>query len=126
MVHQDRLALGVAALRSGAFKQGRGTLRDKYDEFCCLGVLTEIAIANGCVVQHHMDGDLGVWIYGGQGCVLPEPVQHWYGFDDADPELIDTKGLRLSAIRANDLLNLSFTEIADAFERTYATPEVTE
>lgn len=32
----------VAALRSGKYKQGCGRLRNKKNEFCCLGVLADI------------------------------------------------------------------------------------
>lgn len=33
----------VAALRSGEYKQGRRALRSVANEFCCLGVLCEVA-----------------------------------------------------------------------------------
>ena len=33
----------VEALRSGKYKQGRGVLRSLNDEFCCLGVLCDVA-----------------------------------------------------------------------------------
>ena len=32
----------VKALRSGEYKQGRGVLRSKEDEYCCLGVLCDV------------------------------------------------------------------------------------
>lgn len=32
----------IAALRSGAYKQGKGRLR-RGDSYCCLGVLCEVA-----------------------------------------------------------------------------------
>lgn len=35
----------VAALRSGKYKQGRGSLQTGEGEFCCLGVLCEISPA---------------------------------------------------------------------------------
>jgi hypothetical protein len=36
----------IAALRSGAYKQGREALRND-DEFCCLGVLCDVIDQNG-------------------------------------------------------------------------------
>lgn len=33
----------VAALRSEKYKQGIGLLRNRHDEYCCLGVLCELA-----------------------------------------------------------------------------------
>jgi hypothetical protein len=35
-------SLWVAALRSGKYKQGRGTLRNEQEQFCCLGVLCNL------------------------------------------------------------------------------------
>lgn len=35
--------LWVAALRSGKYKQGRTTLKNRDSEFCCLGVLCDIS-----------------------------------------------------------------------------------
>lgn len=35
--------LWVAALRSGKYKQGKGLLRNDKDEFCCWGVLCDLA-----------------------------------------------------------------------------------
>lgn len=32
----------IAALRTGEYKQGKGVLRDRDDNFCCLGVLCDI------------------------------------------------------------------------------------
>jgi hypothetical protein len=33
----------TAALRSGNYKQGAGALKNKNDEYCCLGVLCDIS-----------------------------------------------------------------------------------
>ncbi len=38
----EKLTQWLAALRSGAYKQGKGTLVNKGNEYCCLGVLCEI------------------------------------------------------------------------------------
>jgi hypothetical protein len=32
----------TAALRSGEYEQGRSTLRDREDRYCCLGVLCDV------------------------------------------------------------------------------------
>lgn len=37
----------VEALRSGKYTQGRGSLRSRDDEFCCLGVLCDITEPDG-------------------------------------------------------------------------------
>lgn len=51
----------VAALRSGAYEQGRKRLRTSNDQYCCLGVLCEIAVETG---------------------VIPPPVQQEVGYSD--------------------------------------------
>ena len=38
----------VDALRSGEYAQGRSSLRD-HDEYCCLGVLCELAVKEGVI-----------------------------------------------------------------------------
>ena len=40
---KDVMEKWVAALRSGEYKQGRGWLISKENEYCCLGVLCEIS-----------------------------------------------------------------------------------
>ena len=37
----------VDALRSGEYKQGKGYLHNSSDEFCCLGVLSDLAVKEG-------------------------------------------------------------------------------
>ena len=41
----------VAALRSGEYKQGTGVLRSEANEFCCLGVLCDLAVKAGVAVE---------------------------------------------------------------------------
>lgn len=55
IINKERLAKGIAALRSGDFKQGMGSLRQVTGElgreeltYCCLGVFTELALRDGC------------------------------------------------------------------------------
>lgn len=42
MIDQELKDKWVAALRSGDYKQGGGCLRSFGDEFCCLGVLSDV------------------------------------------------------------------------------------
>lgn len=44
----------LEALRSGKYRQGRGKLRNKDDEFCCLGVLCDLVEPNAW--NHYQDG----------------------------------------------------------------------
>lgn len=68
----------VAALRSGQYKQGRGRLRDKENNFCCLGVLCNLFDSQ----QWHEPVDNTDWFtYGGEefSCSPPSEVGYWSG-----------------------------------------------
>lgn len=144
-VNKERLALGIAALRSDEFEQCEGSLRDvryNVDEsvaattYCCLGVLTEVAVRNGLVISDfcvvcedpvdgcdHPDYTSSVWQL--NHSTLAAPVIKWYGFDSEDPYIGSTdpedgvQDLDISATFANDESKWTFSEIADGFERVY-------
>lgn len=120
----------VAALRSGDFQQGKGVLHRVTDvngngtethEFCCLGVLSECAVAVGKAERKF--GDTGYFRYydpaddefGGNGHYLPRVVKVWAGFRDANPSLM-YEGDFHSLAELNDDFQLSFSEIADLIE----------
>lgn len=116
-VDQERLALGTAALRSGEYPQDRGCLRSR-SGYCCLGVLTEVAIANGLKGISVNPGSR-VWSYNGESALLLQAVADWYGLDSDDPALRAPDGTKTSCIEANDSCEWNFDQIADALERTY-------
>jgi hypothetical protein len=108
-VNKERLQLGLDALRSGEFEQCTGALRQVLlgkAQYCCLGVLTEVAIRNGLVIEDYCtlcevpfdsdgcdhaesedaDGSLissDVWEL--NTGTLSQPVRNWYGFEEEDP-----------------------------------------
>ena len=47
MTPKELRQLWVNALRSGEFKQGKAVLRSTDNEYCCLGVLCEVAARQG-------------------------------------------------------------------------------
>lgn len=69
-------------LRSGNWKQGQGALKDAAGNVCCLGVLCEMAVAEG-VIKPPVQGNGGYWDYGlaGERMTLPSEVRHWAGMD---------------------------------------------
>lgn len=126
----------VAALRSGEFEQCKGTLR-MGDRFCCLGVLSELAVRDGVIQPatalnntdwraSRGDGE-SVYVYDNEAGHLPNAVALWAGliwefesYDDegtmeteanVDP---DVNGLTLSFY--NDERGKTFSEIADLIE----------
>jgi hypothetical protein len=104
----------VAALRSGEYKQCTGKLQ-KGNSFCCLGVLTDLYIAekgfeafdnNSPDMQINDDGEL-------KGMFLPGIVQKWAKIKDGNAPLPDT-----SLTTLNDR-GKSFLEIAGIIEDRY-------
>ena len=67
------------ALRSGKYKQSRGALHNN-EGFCCLGVLCELAIANGVALDVSPGTPkLPITKYNETWYVLPRAVQEWSG-----------------------------------------------
>lgn len=157
-VEQERLRRGIAALRSGEFEQAQGALRlpdvETHDvpyRYCCLGVLTEVAVRDGleleeglcaCGRKFHQeheedlaemetDPDLSeedicakvtnVWEF--SSGVLSYPVMAWYGFGMNDPIIGALNDQSLQASVANDDQGWDFNQIADGFEATYLNVE---
>ena len=112
----------IAALRSGRFEQGKGSLRCG-DAFCCLGVLCDL----------HSKAESGNWNdsnYRGRAdetvgvAVPPSSVVRWAGLSDFNPrstEPGDFGGLTLAEL--NDGLcgadGFTFSKIADVVERDW-------
>ncbi len=130
-----------AALRSGKFKQGRGTLRlddGKGQRWCCLGVL--------CELHRRALGGKWKWFNTDEGGCLsygtslsnskkgfpPGPVVAWAGMKSHNPALLlpfggDDAMPRMSAADMNDYgddgkanKRYGFKSIATALERTQA------
>jgi hypothetical protein len=142
-VDKSRLQLGLDALRSGEFEQCSGSLRstditEGKVRYCCLGVLTEVAIRNGLVIRdvcrvcqtpdcEHVeapveDRDISDDVWAMAGETLSKPVMSWYGLESSDPEIgQDESGDPLPATAANDDKNWNFAHIADGFEAEYIT-----
>lgn len=139
---KGRLLLFVEALESDEYKQCNDKLtiisKDGKTTHCCLGVATEVALANGLEgVERVPTQDTGqtrdIVAYMHQNeCgfgeelkretnFLPTPVMNWYGLSTRNPALQDPEGFRhsQSATALNDDLKLDFTEIAAWFRHTY-------
>lgn len=80
------------ALRSGTYTQGEGQLRDQDDNFCCLGVLCQIAAQEGVIPPAKVMEGWTDYTYGNPTAidqrtgVLPPSVQEW-AFEDYDDSL---------------------------------------
>lgn len=102
----------LTALRSGEYVQGTGGLRSTGDEFCCLGVLCDLAAKVG-VAEWEQDSYRLLYDMDGTSAILPESVQKWAGVsshgDYGDGYLASD----------NDSRGLSFSQIADIIEENF-------
>lgn len=75
----------TAALRSGDYLQGHGYLQNRVPggprRFCCLGVLCDLAVADGVEVSVYVP-TTGAVMYGGTDTLLPQTVEEWAGLTD--------------------------------------------
>lgn len=125
MVNKANMRKWVAALRSGQFDQGTVKLRSA-NEYCCLGVACEVAIANGVNLKVKLYDEHAT--YDGETAYLPRQVSDWLGLSQENPLANDWLGISqedpliapsLTAVQANDTLGWSFDQIADAIEEFY-------
>lgn len=126
----------VAALRSGEFTQGIGWLEKTDNDVtknCCLGVACRVAYRDGVELNPSLNVRKLVE-FAGVVDYMPESVSEWLGLDaeaergkaiggfSGNPLLISevgNPGGLVTASELNDTHKYSFSQIADAFERTY-------
>lgn len=142
MVNKKNMRLWVAALRSGEFTQGRGSLKQATKgappQYCCLGVACEVALRNGVELleTHHTTPDEGwtVWSFDNANTYLPRSVSEWLAVTRRDDPMVGRivrpeepgefkKAEEINAIYANDALGWTFEQIADGIEKFYELKE---
>ncbi len=73
----------VDALRSGEYKQAKGKLATQdlkgNKEFCCLGILCELAIKNGIALDVKYNSYSDRFVYDNETQILPYKVMQWSG-----------------------------------------------
>lgn len=106
----------VDALRSGNYEQGRNALRSSNNEYCCLGVLCDLAVKEGVAQERLLTyGSVSNYYYDGANALLPGSVIKWAGLDyPAVSVVYNDKPVWLNAL--NDAKGLTFDEIADLIE----------
>jgi hypothetical protein len=129
----------AAALRSGAYPQGRHQLctlepvADDHDglrrpvDFCCLGVLSELAADAGVVVRVDPDEanvrgyvDPTAYPHGIETNYLHPAVRAWAGIDERDPyvRVVDEPGRDVELLSSlNDSSDYTFADVAALLER---------
>lgn len=114
-MNQEIKSRWVTALRSGQYRQGRLALRNTSDEYCCLGVLCEIAVQENVIPEPVRNMDL--YRYGdaddSNSSYLPLSVQMWAGLTKNPVVTSGSDDVLLADL--NDAWK-SFEEIADLIE----------
>lgn len=132
MVNKANMRLWVAALRSGKYPQGRGTLKQITTDgtvlgYCCMGVMCEVAIEHGVAIDARIvsiaDAVKKV-SFNGSTAFLRGNVIEWLGVGhngELDRDLVigmDGNEM-ISAAYANDELKWDFEKIAESMESYY-------
>lgn len=139
----------VKALKSGKYKQAKGSLRSrKNDSFCCLGVACDLLVNKVAWSLNNPESKLVE--FGSFKGVLPDSIQDYYGLDSIDgsfERLPKQKAIKifnkmadknkerfnflfndfqraeyvreLSLAELNDECDFNFNEIADVIEENY-------
>lgn len=116
----------VDALRSGEYEQGTGQL-SRDGEYCCLGVLCELAHKKGLLDKDIDSLGSGNVIYTDgddrDEMMPPVSIRRWAGIDDwtVEREDEDEDWVETELAVLNDDNGYSFDEIADLIERNYLT-----
>jgi hypothetical protein len=112
----------IEALLSDDYQQGRHHLcqdnNDGSKSWCCLGVLTDLAIKNGVSVdiERFLD-DSNVYTFDNESETLPLAVKEWSGIDTGSgqyshPNIDDDDALTCSLAEDNDA-GLMFDELVE-------------
>jgi hypothetical protein len=117
-------ALWLESLRSGEYVQGTGTLRSENDEYCCLGVLCDLASKAG--VGSWAKDNAYVTTESEQFGVLPGEVQEWAGMETSTGLLFESMTLNVPGPYGDDYVvntlidlndnGMDFASIADVIE----------
>lgn len=124
-MNQEVKETWVGALESGEFTQGRrklATITPDGVEYCCLGVLCELARREGVVTTgtQWKNGTAQYITFGRASVLLPAEVVQWAGLDDISPS-VEHEGHDRHLTELNDgqgpFPSLPFTEIASLIKR---------
>lgn len=105
----------VAALRSGDYTQGLGSLKNAKSEYCCLGVLCDVAQKEGLALIEKYRTYEKAFTFDGEKTFLPYSVRDWAQLSTEAPYVLVGAGMeRLDHL--NDSGDFSFNQIADLIE----------
>lgn len=123
----------LTALRSGEYKQGKGYLKNEVigsPQYCCLGVLCELAVKAGVIEESELDQDEYVHSFSSKrpgigglshsSSYLPQGVADWAGIHYQGKIHHDDESgrVRVDLADLNDY-KLDFAGIADVIEKEF-------
>lgn len=121
-VNKVNMRRWIDDLRTTGALQVQGQLTDGIG-YCCLGRACELARQDGVVFMRGVDEFRYVSAINDRdnsAGMLPLAVAEWLGGIGTDPVIaVLNNGVDLSATEANDSLEWSFDQIADALEQRY-------
>lgn len=127
----------LTALRSGKYEQGKQRLQTADGKFCCLGVLCDLyaketgtkwtkikndSLVNICKCDscREANNNSGLTIaFMDKDSYPPDEVVAWAGLPSHNPDAVFLDDGVMSLSLANDLKGQTFSDIADAIERTF-------
>lgn len=115
MKNAEAIKEWVAELRSGKYQQGKRLLRSADDEYCCLGVLCELAVKHGVIGPAEQKNEYS-YGYGPNSewfGALPPKVAGWAGLRHSNGSYYGGNGGSLTDLNDG---GTSFAEIADVIE----------
>lgn len=108
----------LQALRSGSYSQAKYALHTEGGEFCCLGVLCDLAVKEGVIPSPEPQKVSGYWKYNRDTKNLPLEVMKWAGVRHPAGEFVQVEGSKRkeALVSLNDFLGKSFSQIANIIE----------
>lgn len=140
MANYNNMIKWIAALESGEYKQGRGSLISQNESgelcYCCLGVAAKIA---GFVIDPsgdsaYPDTPENHKKYSTTARCNYDEIYNWLGATNTYLDVVDDnirysengEKQKFSFVSLNDVHNLSFTQIADAVRNYYCNDQMKE
>lgn len=138
-INKELVKQWVEALRSGKYKQGRKALKNRDNEFCCLGVLCDISREHFVGLDWDIEEEAepstsAIYCIAGTIGVLPESILNYVGKETLEDKkvVISSANAKISDLvkkylklphtyltELNDVYKLSFEQIADIIEEEF-------
>ena len=116
----------IKALESGRYRQTKSIL-GAYNhvrhraEFCCLGVLCEVAKKDGLEIEKLRAPDASTYRYDQEDAELPGSVQKWSGLSTPSGGRLNENGFEIDSLATLNDGGSSFKDIAAVIRKEWRT-----